>query len=361
VAGLVSASGLTWEIARAGGLMAYGLLTASVVIGLIVSLKWRSPRWTRFISTELHRFVTLLALVFTVLHTITVAIDPFIKFTPVEVLVPFVSHYRPLWIGLGIVAAYLMVAIYLSDRIRSRVGYGWWRRFHYLSFAVFVLALLHGLGTGSDTRTPWATGMYAASVILVVALLSVRAFPPKGERTHPLEFALVLAALIAAGYWAWQGPLQSGWNTVANNDNGSGNGSAVVTTSAPPSAGPGEASSQPSASPGRPQPFSDQLSGTLTQVADGTVVLSAKLVATGDQLTLQFPNPQGGQLSAQGATVSLLAPNGDSCSGPVQSLDRSGLVAACQGASTGSVWLLRLALAVADGGAVQGSIRATPG
>ena len=100
----MTTSGLTWEIARAGGFVAYGLLTASVAIGLVLSLKWRSPRWTRFITNELHRFVTLLALIFTVIHTLMVAIDPFIQFSPAEILIPFISHYRPLWIALGIVA-----------------------------------------------------------------------------------------------------------------------------------------------------------------------------------------------------------------------------------------------------------------
>ena len=82
----MSSSSLTWEIARAGGFMAYGLLTASVAIGLVVSLKWRSPRWTRYITTELHRFVTILALIFIAIPTLMVAIDPFIQFTLAEVL-----------------------------------------------------------------------------------------------------------------------------------------------------------------------------------------------------------------------------------------------------------------------------------
>ena len=357
MAGRVTGSGLTWEVARAGGLVAYGLLAASVAIGLIVSLKWRSPLWTRFVTTELHRFVTLLALIFTAIHTVMVAIDPFIKFSPIEVIVPFISHYRPLWLGLGVIATYLAVAVYLSDRLRTRVGYAWWRRFHYLSFAVFLLALVHGLGTGSDSRTPWAIGLYGGSLVLVVALLSVRAFPPTEEPSHPLEAGLVVLLLVAAGYWAVQGPLQPGWNLIANNDNGSG---ALVAATDSPSPDPSQAPS-PSPSALGLQPFSDQISGQLNQAADGSVVLNAGLVASGDQLTLRFAPSADGQLRAQGATVRLLAPNGDSCSGPIQSLDQSGLVAACQGASTGSIWLLRLTISVDAAGGVQGTIRATPG
>lgn len=330
--------------------MAYGLLTASVAIGIVVSLKWRSPRWTRFITTELHRFVTLLALVFTALHTVMVAIDPFIRFTPLEVLVPLVSHYRPLWIALGIVGAYLLIAVYLSEWVRPHVGYAWWRRFHYLSFVAFVLALVHGLGTGSDSRTPWAIGVYAASVVLVGALISVRSFPPAGERSHPIVAGVVALALTAGAFWAWQGPFQPGWNAIANDANGSGG--AILTGVA--------ASPLPSQSLLPRQPFSDTIAGQLVQANDGSVVLTANLRSSHDRLTLHFPSVQGGQLALDGATVTLLAPDGDTCSGSVGGLDQSRLTASCQGASSGSVWLLQLTLTGDDNGNVRGSIRATP-
>ena len=128
---------LTWDVARSGGMVAYALLTASVAIGLALSLRWRSPRWTRFVTNEVHRFVTLLSLVFVVVHGVAIAIDPFIKMSVPDVLVPFLTSYRPAWVALGIIAAYLALAIYLSERIRGRIGYAWWRRFHVLAFVAF--------------------------------------------------------------------------------------------------------------------------------------------------------------------------------------------------------------------------------
>ncbi|MGH2407691.1 MAG: ferric reductase-like transmembrane domain-containing protein [Candidatus Limnocylindrales bacterium] len=355
VVALVTSSGLTWEVARAGGLVAYGLLTASVAIGLVVSLKWRSSRWTRFITTELHRFVTLLALIFTAIHTLAVLIDPFIRFTPVDVLVPLVSHYRPLWVALGIVGMYLLLAIYASEWFRPRVGYGWWRRFHYLSFVAFGLALVHGLGTGSDSRTPWAIGMYAASAALVGALTAVRALPPRGQRWHPVAAGVTASALILGCVWAWQGPLQPGWNAIANDGHGSGGvvlGVALSGAAAP-------ASPSPTGSPPAAQAFTDTMSGQLAQASDGTVVISAALQRSGDQLTLRFQLTGDGRLVVAGATVSLQAPNGDTCDGLVQRLDRNTLVAACRGATSGAAWLLRLALSADNSGLVQGSISAT--
>ena len=356
----MTASSLTWEVARAGGFVAYALLTASVAIGLVLSLRWRSPRWTRYITSELHRFVTLLALVFTALHTLAVAIDPFIRFTPVEVLVPFASHYRPLWIALGIVGAYLLIAIYASEWIRPRVGYAWWRRFHYLSFAAFLLALVHGIGTGSDTRTPWAIGVYAASAVLVGALLAVRAMPPSGERAHPIVAGVAVGALMVGALWTWQGPLQPGWNVIANNGRGSGGTVGALAAADPAAARAAPPSASPTPSPPPPQPFSDTLSGQLAQAGDGSTFLMATLQSSGDQLTVRFPPSRDGQLIVDGATVTLVAPNGDTCAGQVQGLDDHGLIAACQGATSGSTWLLRMAVTADAGGVVQGTIQATP-
>lgn len=360
----MSPSGLTWEIARAGGFVAYGLLTASVAIGLIVSLKWRSPRWTRFVTTELHRFVTLVALVFTGIHTLSVAVDPFIRLSPPEVLLPMLSHYRPLWIALGIVGTYLLLAVYASEAIRPRIGYAWWHRFHLLSFIAFGLALVHGLGTGSDARTPWAIGVYVASVILVGGLFAVRVLPPAGERTHPVVAALAASAMAIGALWAWQGPLQPGWNAIANDGHGSG-GFVATVAAADPSRG---ASVRPSPTPrptptptsGPPQPFSDTVAGQLSQAEDGTVVLSAVLQASGDRLTMGFRPTDDGRVQLQGVSVSLQAPNGDTCAGQVTRLRGNDMFATCRGASSGSTWELDLVLTSDQSAAVQGSLKATP-
>lgn len=236
----MTVSSITWDVARVGGLVAYVLTTASVVIGILLSLKWRNETWPRFVTNELHRFVSLVSLVFVGIHTLAVAVDPFIGFTPLEVVVPFASHYRPLWVALGIVAAYLGIAIYLSERLRSRIGYDWWRRFHFLAFAVFVLATLHGLGTGSDSKAPWAIAMYAACGLLVVGLLALR-MVPKASAGHPVVAAAVVLLAIEMVLWAATGPLRPGWNEVANNGNGSG----AAPSAAPAGTGDGGGASFP--------------------------------------------------------------------------------------------------------------------
>jgi hypothetical protein len=207
----MSVGSLTWDVARTGGLVAFALVTASVAMGLALSLGWRSPRWTRFVTNEVHRFVTLLSLVFIVVHGTAIAIDPFIKMSVPDVLVPFLGPYRPVWVALGIIAAYLAVAVYLSERIRSRVGYTWWRRFHALAFVVFVMALVHGIATGSDTRTPWALALYGSSLFLVGFLLILRLFPDPPRRSRPVAAGLAIAVVAVVVGFTFVGPLKSGW------------------------------------------------------------------------------------------------------------------------------------------------------
>ena len=178
-------STITWDTARAGGLVSYVLLTAAVALGLVLRNRWQSSRWPRLVTNELHGYVSLLALVFIVVHVLAVAVDPFTHFGLRAVLVPFATHYRPLWMSLGIVALYLLLAVWVSSRLRQRIGHRLWRRIHVLAFAVYAAATLHGLGTGSDTRTVWAAALYLGSVGLVGTLLAVRLLAPAGRDSRP--------------------------------------------------------------------------------------------------------------------------------------------------------------------------------
>ena len=181
-------SAITWDTARAGGLVSYVLLTGAVALGLVLRNRWQSSRWPRLVTNELHGYVSLLALVFIVVHVLAVAVDPFTHFGLQAVVVPFATHYRPLWMSLGIVSLYLLLAVWISSRLRQRIGHRLWRRIHVLAFAVYAAATLHGLGTGSDTRTVWAAALYVGSVGLVGTLLAVRLLAPAGRdsRRRPL-------------------------------------------------------------------------------------------------------------------------------------------------------------------------------
>jgi hypothetical protein len=215
---------VTWDVARAGGFVAYGLLTLSVALGLALAMRWQASKWPRLLNSELHNFVTLLGLVFTIIHVLAVWLDPFTAFGWSEVFIPFVSHYRPLWMAFGIVGLYLGLALAASVGLRPRFGYEWWRRLHVVTLAVYALVTVHGVTTGSDTQTPWAILVYVASGLLVTALLWIRLLVPASpqQRRHPVWAALTGVGLFAGATLMVVGPLRPGWNGFANGGNGSG-------------------------------------------------------------------------------------------------------------------------------------------
>jgi DMSO/TMAO reductase YedYZ heme-binding membrane subunit len=153
---------------------------------------------TPVVVSELHNFLTLLSTIFLVVHVLAVWVDPFTHFGWNEILIPLASSYRPAWMALGIVGLYLGIAIGISTWLRPHIGYNWWRRLHVLTLGIFALAAIHGTGTGSDTQTWWALGIYLVSIILVSSLLYRRAFSMKGKRKHSPARPATLATRVNA-------------------------------------------------------------------------------------------------------------------------------------------------------------------
>ncbi len=276
---------ITWDIARAGGFTAYILLTLSVAIGLALTLQWQSPgKWPRLLNSELHNFTTLLALIFTGIHVLAVWIDPFTSFGWNEVLIPFVSHYRPLWMALGIVGLYLGLAIGLSTWLRPLIGYAWWRRLHVLTLLLYALVTVHGIATGSDTQTWWGVLIYVSSVALIGGLLLSRLLTPVNarSRSHPVIATLVGLLTLVGVIWTVSGPLQPGWNAVANNGNGSGSRIAQAQAQSPgqSTAQKQNGNQQPSSDP-YASPFTAALQGTISQNGpDASGVITLRINTT---------------------------------------------------------------------------------
>jgi DMSO/TMAO reductase YedYZ heme-binding membrane subunit len=214
---VTSWSTIAWDTARAGGFLAYILLTFAVAAGLVLRNRWQSARWPRLVTNELHGYLSLLALVFIAVHVLAVLVDPFTRFGLAEVLVPFASHYRPVWMSLGIVALYLLLAVWLSSQLRARIGHRTWRSIHVLAYGVYGTATVHGLGTGSDTRTVWAPILYASSVVLVCALAGRRLLvpPARGDRARPGLAVAGGLAVVAMVAWTGVGPLAAHWGARA--------------------------------------------------------------------------------------------------------------------------------------------------
>jgi sulfoxide reductase heme-binding subunit YedZ len=162
---------VTWYLARAGGMLAYLLLSSSVVVGLLLSGRARMRRWSRFALEDVHRFIGFLAGTFIVIHGASLLLDNVVPFSLGQLLVPGTAGYRPLAVALGVVAAELLAALALTNHYRKRLPHDLWRRLHMLNIAVWGLALVHGLTAGTDASTTWALVLYAGSAWVVLALL----------------------------------------------------------------------------------------------------------------------------------------------------------------------------------------------
>lgn len=356
---------LTWIVARAGGLTAYALLTLSVVLGLALSVRWQAARWPRLITNDLHRYLTLLSLVFIAVHGLAVWLDPFMRFGWSEVLLPLLSHYRPLWMALGIVAGYLGLALWISTELRPAIGYTWWRRLHGLAFAVYALATVHGIATGSDTRTLWGLALYGGSVLMVGALLGYRLLTPLGARarTYPNLARLVMLLVVGGVVWTAIGPARPGWNASANNGQGSGARAAQLATG----------TAQPSgATRAYTSSFTAALRGTLTQSTDmatgGVIVQVETALSAGAQgtfrIVLRGRAAGDGTTTVTASQVSLTGPGGTPrYQGTLQELQGDGagwqLSATLAGSGAGAL-AVQCTLHMTAAGQVSGRLQGKP-
>jgi len=202
-----------WYLTRGTGVVTLLLLTASVVLGTVTSVRWASGRWPRFVLEWLHRNISLVVLVFLALHVATAVIDTFAPLRWIDAVVPFSSAYRPVWVGFGAVALDLLVAVAVTSLLRVRVGYGTWRAVHWAAYACWPLALIHGLGTGSDTRQTWMLAVDAVALACVTVAASWRIAAGWPGRTGGRVAVLASTALVpvALATWVVVGPLQPGW------------------------------------------------------------------------------------------------------------------------------------------------------
>ena len=200
-----------WYATRGSGIVALLLLTASLCLGVLSAIRWRSSFLPRFVVAGLHRNLTLLAVAFLVLHVLTTIADGFAPIGLRDAFVPFVSPYRPLWLGLGTVGCDLLLALLVTSLLRGRIGYRGWRAVHGLAYVAWPVALVHALGTGSDARVHWflAVALGSAAAVAAAVVARVAASAPNALRAGALVATIGLAAALVA--WYRTGPGRSGW------------------------------------------------------------------------------------------------------------------------------------------------------
>jgi sulfoxide reductase heme-binding subunit YedZ len=176
-----------WILARASGLTAYVLLTASMLAGLVVKSRVLGRAVKPASAVDVHRFLALLGLGAVALHGLALVLDSTVEIGLPALLVPGLSPYRPLWTALGVLAAELTALIVVSFPLRKRIGARTWRRLHWATYAVFVAATVHGLAAGTDTSRPWGAALYAGAAGAVVFATAWRALirPSRPARRVP--------------------------------------------------------------------------------------------------------------------------------------------------------------------------------
>jgi methionine sulfoxide reductase heme-binding subunit len=156
-----------WYTTRGAGAVSLVLLTAVVVLGVLSTLRVEVASWPRFLTTGLHRNVALMTLVFLALHIVTAVVDPFTHLGWLAAVLPFSSYYRTFWLGLGTIAFELLIAISVTSLVRGMIGHAAWRAIHWLSYASWPVAVIHGFGTGTDT---WSAWMLVIDVLCIAAV-----------------------------------------------------------------------------------------------------------------------------------------------------------------------------------------------
>jgi predicted ferric reductase len=202
-----------WYLTRSTGTVALLLLTVAVALGVIDVRRWSSPRWPRFVVDSLHRNVSLLAMAFLGVHIVTSVLDSFAPISVLDAFIPFAGSYRPFWLGLGAVSLDLLLAVTITSLLRQRMGYSTWRAVHWLTYASWPIALLHGFGTGSDVKSTWLLGLSVACLLVVLAAVVVRVVSGWPENQRLRGAALGGAGVFSLFLLLWLpgGPLGSEW------------------------------------------------------------------------------------------------------------------------------------------------------
>jgi len=165
---------ILWYTSRGAGAVTLILLSSVVVLGVLGTQRVHSPSWPRFLTTGLHSNLALMTLVFLSLHIVTAVVDPFTNLGWAAAFIPFDSNYRTFWLGLGVVAFELLLAIVATSLVRGFIGRRSWRAIHWLTYAAWPVGVAHGMGTGSDTWSAWMLGITSACVAAVAVAVLLR-------------------------------------------------------------------------------------------------------------------------------------------------------------------------------------------
>ena len=358
-----------WYLTRGAGIIALVLLSAVIVLGVATSLGWTSERWPRFFSQNLHRDLSLFCLVLIVVHVVTTVMDGFAPIGFLDAVIPFRSPYRPLWLGFGALAFDLFVVLGITSALRHRMGYRTWKLIHWLAYLCWPVAVLHGLGTGTDARLGPVLFLDAVCVTAVLGALGYRL--AAGWPTHAgrrvLGGGAASAFCLALALFVVFGPLRPDWSKRAGTPTGLLSSGASAAPAAP-------GASQGAVQPGQPagsnggaaslptSRFQASLAGSFTTSsadAAGHVTVDIRGQLNGGA-NLPFELVLHGTQEGDGVRLASSQVTVGPGSGHVVALDGDQVVVLVRSGASSLSLTMQLGLDQASG-RVQGSARGTPG
>ena len=167
-----------WYLTRGTGAATLVLLTLTLVLGVVNVRRWAPRGLQRFVVDDLHRTLGLLVVVLLAVHVTTSVLSSYVSISPIDALVPFVGSYHPFWLGLGALALDLLAALTVTSVLRARIGLRAWRAVHWVAYACWPVAVVHGIGMGTDA-SGWLLWLTVGCVALVAVALTARFAAPK--------------------------------------------------------------------------------------------------------------------------------------------------------------------------------------
>jgi sulfoxide reductase heme-binding subunit YedZ len=172
-----------WYLSRGTGMVSLVLLSLTMALGLLQAWRIVRPGLGRLVVVAVHRNAALLGVGLLVVHIGTAIADPYVSLRIVDAVVPFVSSYRPFWVGLGALSFDTMVVVIVTSLVRDRLTPRVWRAVHWASYGLWPMAVLHGWRTGTDTRIGWVAAIYVICAAVVVGATAARLL--RGRRPEP--------------------------------------------------------------------------------------------------------------------------------------------------------------------------------
>ena len=348
-----------WYMTRGFGLIDLVLLTATLVMGVTQVVRYARPGLPRFVISALHKNISLLAVVFLAIHIVTAVLDTYVSISIADVFIPFVGRYRPFWLGLGAIALDLMVALVITSLVRERLGHRTWRLVHWAAYLCWPVAIVHGLGTGTDTKLGWVLALNLVCVGAGLAAVWWRlanGWSPANAGRRGVAVLGSVALPLAALVWTATGPLKPGWAKKAGTPVALlGASSASSSTPAPTSAPAGA---------DLPVPFSSDFQGRQSQASsdahgDTTLTLTGSFNDGTFRVALTGQPVSGGGVQLTGSQVSVGPASAPSeYTGHVTRLDGDTIVAAVA-APSGRSFTVTIQITAIQGRSLAGTIEAS--